>query len=150
LTADSFPRLLSISYSTACPSLSERRPACSTAEMWTNTSFPPPPEGWMNPYPFVGLNHFTVPAAISVSNVAYADRRQSQPRQGRPAKTFGVSAVQWLVVNVSVRARHRIAIATFAIESDQRTTLTVKINRCLRHYITASLAAFTGRALTIF
>jgi hypothetical protein len=23
----------------------------------------------MNPYPFVGLNHFTVPVAISVSNV---------------------------------------------------------------------------------
>src|SRR5438270_176941 len=44
-TADSFPRLLSISYSTVCPSLSELRPACSTAEMWTNTSLPPPPVG---------------------------------------------------------------------------------------------------------
>ena len=45
LTADSFPRLLSISYSTACPSFSELRPARSTAEMWTNTSLPLPPEG---------------------------------------------------------------------------------------------------------
>jgi small subunit ribosomal protein S21 len=35
-------RLLSISYSTACPSPSELRPARSTAEMWTNTSLPPP------------------------------------------------------------------------------------------------------------
>jgi hypothetical protein len=43
LTADSFPRLASISYSTVCPSLSELRPACSTAEIWTNTSLPPPP-----------------------------------------------------------------------------------------------------------
>ena len=42
LTADSFPRLLSISNSTACPSFSELRPARSTAEMWTNTSLPPP------------------------------------------------------------------------------------------------------------
>src|SRR5689334_5953021 len=45
LTADSFPRLLSISYSTVCPSFSDLRPARSTAEMWTNTSLPPPPEG---------------------------------------------------------------------------------------------------------
>jgi hypothetical protein len=45
LTADSFPRLLSISYSTVWPSFSELRPARSTAEMWTNTSLPPPPEG---------------------------------------------------------------------------------------------------------
>ena len=33
LVADSLPRLLSISYSTVCPSLSERSPARSTAEM---------------------------------------------------------------------------------------------------------------------
>jgi hypothetical protein len=47
LAADSFPRLLSISYSTACPSFSELRPARSTADykMWTNTSLPQPPEG---------------------------------------------------------------------------------------------------------
>src|SRR6516164_232749 len=69
LTADSFPRLLSISYSTVCPSFSELRPARSTAEMWTNTSLPPPPDGCMKPYPFVGLNHFTVPVGISVSKV---------------------------------------------------------------------------------
>jgi signal transduction histidine kinase len=46
LTADSFPRLLSISYSMLCPSRSVCSPARSTAEMWTNTSLPPlPPEG---------------------------------------------------------------------------------------------------------
>jgi hypothetical protein len=28
--------------------------------MWTNTSLPPP-SGWMKPYPFCALNHFTVP-----------------------------------------------------------------------------------------
>jgi hypothetical protein len=33
LAADSLPRLLSISYSMVCPSLSERSPARSTAEM---------------------------------------------------------------------------------------------------------------------
>jgi hypothetical protein len=41
-TADVFPRFSSISYSTCCPSLSVVSPARSTAEMWTNTSFPPP------------------------------------------------------------------------------------------------------------
>ena len=30
------------------PSLSELRPACSTAEMWTNTSLPPPPACGLN------------------------------------------------------------------------------------------------------
>jgi transposase len=45
LTAESFPRLLSISYSMVCPSFNELRPARSTAEMWTNTSLPRPPVG---------------------------------------------------------------------------------------------------------
>ena len=40
-------------------------PARSTAEMWTNMSFPPS-SGAMKPYPFVVLNHFTVPVAIPV------------------------------------------------------------------------------------
>src|ERR1700730_15851684 len=31
--------------------------------MWTNTSFEPS-SGWINPYPFWALNHFTVPLAI--------------------------------------------------------------------------------------
>ena len=51
------------SYSTRCPSFSVVRPACSTAEIWTNTSFDPS-SGWINPNPLVGLNHFTVPVAI--------------------------------------------------------------------------------------
>src|SRR6266516_7769832 len=44
-TADVFPRFSSISYSICCPSLSVLSPARSTAEMWTNTSLPPPPCG---------------------------------------------------------------------------------------------------------
>jgi hypothetical protein len=36
-TAEDFPRLSSISNSICCPSLSELRPARSTAEIWTNT-----------------------------------------------------------------------------------------------------------------
>src|ERR1700722_11748093 len=32
--------------------------------MWTNTSLPPSC-GMMNPYPLVGLNHLTVPVAMS-------------------------------------------------------------------------------------
>src|SRR6516225_11377458 len=62
-SADSLPRLLTTSYWMVCPSLRVLNPARSTAEMWTNTSLPPP-WGWINPYPFVGLNHFTVPVAI--------------------------------------------------------------------------------------
>src|SRR6516162_5878701 len=34
--------------------------------MWTNTSWPPL-SGLIKPYPFVGLNHFTVPIATSIS-----------------------------------------------------------------------------------
>ena len=46
--ADCLPsRLLSTSYSTICPSLSELRQARSTALICTNTSVPPPPL-WLN------------------------------------------------------------------------------------------------------
>jgi hypothetical protein len=38
----------------------------------------------MNPYPFVGLNHFTVPVAISVSNLDRA-RYGSRPSTTRAA-----------------------------------------------------------------
>src|SRR4051812_16191118 len=65
-SAEVLPRLATSSYSTVWPSLSVDRPAFSTAEIWTNTSLPPP-LGWMNPYPLVGLNHFTVPLAIHES-----------------------------------------------------------------------------------
>src|SRR5215472_11764649 len=41
-TADVFPRFSSSSNSTCWPSLSELRPARSTAEICTNTSLPPP------------------------------------------------------------------------------------------------------------
>src|SRR5208337_4129178 len=41
-SADSLPRFATTSYWTTCPSLSVLRPARSTAEMCTNTSFPPP------------------------------------------------------------------------------------------------------------
>src|ERR1044072_3162483 len=40
LRADSFPRLLSISFPTDWPSFRVLRPACATAEMWTNSSLP--------------------------------------------------------------------------------------------------------------
>ena len=41
-SADVFPRFATSSYSTTCPSLRLLSPAFSTAEIWTNTSFPPP------------------------------------------------------------------------------------------------------------
>src|SRR5262249_45941622 len=85
LVADSLPRLLSISYSMVCPSLSERSPARSTAEMWTNTSLLPPPEGCINPYPFDGMNHLTVPVGIAVSNVDRA-HNTSRARAGQGPK----------------------------------------------------------------
>jgi len=43
----------------------------------------------MNPYPFVGLNHFTVPVAISVSNV---DRAQYGSRPGTTRAAIGLPA----------------------------------------------------------
>ena len=48
------------------PSLSEPRPARSTALMWTNTSLPPS-SGCMKPKPFVALNRLTVPVVILTS-----------------------------------------------------------------------------------
>src|SRR3954471_14810592 len=65
-SAEVLPRLATSSYSTVCPSLSDESPAFSTAEICTNTSLPPV-EGWMKPKPLVGLNHFTVPLAITSS-----------------------------------------------------------------------------------
>src|SRR3984893_18588972 len=47
-SADVLPRLVTSSYSTVCPSFSVLRPARSTAEIWTNTSFSPV-DGRMNP-----------------------------------------------------------------------------------------------------
>jgi hypothetical protein len=49
---------------TLAPSANDVKPAFSTAEIYTNTSLPPP-SGRMNPYPFVALNHFTVPLSWS-------------------------------------------------------------------------------------
>jgi len=43
----------------------------------------------MNPYPFVGLNHFTVPVAISVSNV---DRAQYGLHPGTTRAAIGLPA----------------------------------------------------------
>src|SRR3984885_14390284 len=65
-SAEVLPRLATSSYSTVCPSLSVERPAFSTAEICTNTSLPPL-LGWINPKPLVGLNHFTIPLAITSS-----------------------------------------------------------------------------------
>src|SRR5579872_5914543 len=41
-SAEVLPLLATSSYSTTWPSLRPLRPALSTAEIWTNTSFPPP------------------------------------------------------------------------------------------------------------
>src|SRR5690606_18514481 len=60
----SFPlRSLASSKLTRCPSERVLSPARSTADMWTNTSLPPP-SGWMKPNPLVALNHFTVPVGM--------------------------------------------------------------------------------------
>ena len=48
--------------------LEARNPARSTALIWTKTSLPPL-SGWMKPYPFVALNHFTVPEAIGLFRI---------------------------------------------------------------------------------
>src|SRR5712671_847062 len=57
-------------------------PARSTAEIWTNTSFPPSC-GWMKPKPFWELKNFTVPVAIPAS-VENADRRPRAARRSQP------------------------------------------------------------------
>src|SRR5271154_7063150 len=57
-------------------------PARSTAEMWTNTSFPPSC-GWMKPKPFWELKNFTVPVAIPAS-IENADRRPCAARRSQP------------------------------------------------------------------
>src|SRR5262245_5227998 len=64
-TAFGLPFLGSIlvSKETFCPSLSEFIPDCSTAEMWTKTSGPPP-STTMKPKPFCSLKNFTVPVGI--------------------------------------------------------------------------------------
>jgi hypothetical protein len=53
-------RLATSSKKTFCPSLRPGIPARSTALICTKTSLLPS-SGWMNPYPFWPLNHFTVP-----------------------------------------------------------------------------------------
>src|SRR5262249_35776007 len=53
--------------------------ALSTAEIWTNAPGPPP-SGLMKPYPFVALNHFTVPHChfkISLKQKERLDKRDS-------------------------------------------------------------------------
>src|SRR6056297_272200 len=55
------------------------RPARSTAEMWTNTSLPPP-SGAMKPKPLVVLNHFTVPVAMCPELLLYAARGSAAAR----------------------------------------------------------------------
>src|ERR1700677_1544905 len=41
--------LVLVRHETLAPSRRSLRPVRSTAEIWTNTSFPPPPSGWMKP-----------------------------------------------------------------------------------------------------
>ena len=56
------------SYSTFWPS-SKAPPL--TSELWTNRSLPPS-SGVINPYPFVALNHFTVPLLTSATPGPFA------------------------------------------------------------------------------
>src|SRR5882757_7240895 len=57
-------------------------PARSTAEMWTNTSFPPS-AGWMKPKPFCELKNLTVPVAMTAS-IENADWRPRAARHSQP------------------------------------------------------------------
>ena len=61
------------------PSLSEPRPARSTALMWANTSLPPS-SGCMKPKPFVALNRLTVPVVILTSPRCTNARCPHDPR----------------------------------------------------------------------
>src|SRR5580658_3571202 len=63
----------------------------------------------MNPYPFVGLNHFTVPVAISASSVA---RARYRPRPG---------GTRIAINQPSVIARHR-SNHKAAVTRSRRTT----------------------------
>ena len=60
--AASLPRSDRFSYVTRCPSFNPVRPAACRASCARETSFPPF-SGWINPKPFVALNHFTVPTS---------------------------------------------------------------------------------------
>jgi hypothetical protein len=69
LSAEDLPVRLSATTSQAIfyPSFRSRMPARPTALIWTKMSAPPA-SGWMNPKPFVALNHFTVPVARARSS----------------------------------------------------------------------------------
>src|SRR5437868_1614666 len=61
-------------------------PACSTAEMWTNASWPPS-SGWMKPKPLVSLKNFTVPVGILVFLQLWrTDSRSPRARSRREGK----------------------------------------------------------------
>src|SRR5581483_8574000 len=64
-SADCLPERWSVTRSNSIfwPSTRWAMPARSTARIWTNASLPPS-SGWMNPKPFVALNHFTVPVGM--------------------------------------------------------------------------------------
>src|SRR5687768_15192591 len=90
LTAEILPFApVCVSNETFWFSLNVPRPAASTAEMCTNTSFAPL-SGWMNPKPLLGLKNFTVPMVDIVSSqVGVAARTASgiKKRVGGPKKS---------------------------------------------------------------
>src|SRR5688572_868495 len=93
LTAEILPFApVCVSNETFWFSLSEPRPAASTAEMCTNTSFWPF-SGWMNPKPLDGLKNFTVPMVDIVSSQCWRGRAQpraaSKERVGEDRRTAG-------------------------------------------------------------
>src|SRR5579872_1508897 len=59
------------------------------AEKCTNTSADPS-SGVRNPYPFVALNHFTVPSAIVVPSFLHASTSNLRRHDGQPTTTTGL------------------------------------------------------------
>jgi hypothetical protein len=90
LSAEDLPvrRSATTSYPIFCPSFRSRMPARSTALICTNTSAPPA-SGWINPKPFVALNHFTVPVAMMRSSGIGRDRSRTLIRCKARARAIG-------------------------------------------------------------
>src|SRR5262249_7401446 len=87
----------------------------------------------MNPYPFVGLNHFTVPVAISVSNVGRAQYRW------RPSTTR-------TAIGPPNRGVHRIDTSP-AVRAGLTSTVSVDANAVLGLEIRAGLSGRTSRTV---
>jgi hypothetical protein len=63
----------------------------------------------MNPYPFVGLNHFTVPVAISVSKADQHNIGRARARQGSRSISLAAAPTGWIVAYATVRKVWRLS-----------------------------------------